>query len=672
MPERKFTALLPFVLGGALLVGLKFWLVFDDEVVARAIPHDHQRYAEMAAALIRGEWLGDYDHMTLIREPSYPIWIAAVHATGIPMRWAAEILLVAASVLFAMALRRSGLPWAPALACLGLLVFQPHSLLVNRELLAAGFYLPVMLAAISGLLLCVRSELTRWRWRHAAWAGLALGVLWTTRPEKPLVAGLLIAGMGFDWVARRARGSSWREAARASGMPVAIGILGIGLITTMLAGLNARHYGLFRTSDLSAPGFAAANSALQRIDHASPRRFVLVPREVRRHAYAVSPAFGELRSHLETQGWGRAVSCRVVQVCDDYAGAWFMWTMREAAAKAGRMGSAPEADAFFQRIADEIGAARARGALPPERRGLGFLHPYPETYRRYLGDSLQRVARRMGMPGDAPDWDLPRDLAAIRAPIKELFDDVASRRSERTSMSPVRIEGRATAAGDPIERISLRRPRWRGADRASDPELLVEIASVSAHPPRDQLSFRFDVEKLTEAFRSVPVTVEFVRQSGATTRLPLPRAGESVEADGILLGVDAVVEGETGSAARRWVRRWLWRTHAWLIRGLTLAGGAALLFCLWPPWRRILADPLTTALVLILSAVSGRVFMLTLVDASSFPTWSSRYVYPVVSLYSCGALILVVAAVRHWKSGAGPQSIRGPVEALRGRIHHKL
>ena len=30
--------------------------------------------------------------------------------------------------------------------------------------------------------------------------------------------------------------------------------------------------------------------------------------------------------------------------------------------------------------------------------------------------------------------------------------------------------------------------------------------------------------------------------------------GESVEADGILLGVDAVVEGETGSAARRWLR----------------------------------------------------------------------------------------------------------------------
>ena len=61
-----------------------------------------------------------------------------------------------------------------------------------------------------------------------------------------------------------------------------------------------------------------------------------------------------------------------------------------------------------------------------------------------------------------------------------------------------------------------------------------------------------------------------------TTRLPLPQAGESVEADGILLGVDAIIEGETGSAVRRWVRRWLWRTHAWLIRGLTLAGVAAL------------------------------------------------------------------------------------------------
>ncbi len=652
-----------FALGGALLVALKLWLVFDDEVVARAIPHDHQRYAEMASALIHGEWFGDYDHMTLIREPSYSIWIAAVHATGLPMRWAAEILLAATSVLFAVALRRSGLPWVPALACLGLLVLQPHSLLVNRELLAAGFYLPVMLVAMSGLLFCVRSETAHWRRRHAVWAGLALGVLWTTRPEKPLVAGLVAAAMGLDWVARRARGSSWREATGASLVPAAIGVLGIGLIASILAALNAQHYGLFLTSDLSAPGFTAANSALQRIDHASPRRFVLVPREVRRRVYAVSPAFRELRPHLEAQGWGRAVSCRVVRVCDDYAGAWFMWTMREAAAKAGRMGSATEADAFFQRIADEIKVARARGALPPERRVLGFLHPYPETYRRYLGSSLQRVVRRMGMPGDAPDWDPPRDEAAIPASTADLFDDVASRRTELTSMGPVRIEGRATAAEDFIERISLVRSRWRGANRASGSDGSVEIASVSAKHPREQLSFRFVVEKLTGAFQSMPVTLVFARQSGATTRLPLPRAGEWVEGDGIHLGVDAIVEEESGSAARRWVRRWLWGSHAWLIRGLTLASGVALLFWLWPPWRRILADPLTTALGLIISAVAGRVLMLTLVDASSFPTWSSRYIYPVVSLTSCGALVLVVAAVRHWKNGPGLLRIRRTVSS---------
>ena len=39
--------------------------------------------------------------------------------------------------------------------------------------------------------------------------------------------------------------------------------------------------------------------------------------------------------------------------------------------------------------------------------------------------------------------------------------------------------------------------------------------------------------------------------------------------------------------------------------------------------------------------------MLSAVDASSFPAWSSRYVYAAVSLYSCGMLLLLYAAVRH-------------------------
>jgi hypothetical protein len=639
-----------FALGCALVVGLKLWLVVQDEVLARAVPHDQQRYAEMAFELIQGRWLGEYGHMTLIREPAYPLWVALVHGTGIPLRLAAEGLLAAAALLFAAALVGAGLPPALALACFAIVVLQPHSLLVNRELLPAGFYLPLLLCALAGLLMAARAEGRR-RLAHAAWTGLALGVLWTTRPEKPLLVAVVAGFALLDVAARRARGAPWRLALGPAALVAAVAALGIGTVSATLAGINYRHYGAFLTSDLSAPGFAAANAALLAIEHDSPRRFVLVPRDVRQRAYAVSPAFRELRPTVEAPSWAASVSCVLVRVCDDLAGAWFMWTLREAAAEAGHMGSAAESDAFFQRIADELGEATARGALPPPRATFGFLHPYPGIYAPYLWTSLRRVARRIGMPGDGPDWDPPRDQASTPVELRQLFDQVANRREGLTSAGPVTVAGWALAERDPIARISLRRARPRGAAGPAAPAGSLELAGKESGAlpgaPNQRLSFRFAIEKATGAFRSMEPSIEFTRESGATTALPLPEAGGWAERDGIRLTVVEIAEGESGSAPRRGVRKALWIGHALLVRAVTLVGCLAAVALLIPPWRGRLAEPVYAVLGLVAVVVVARVAMLSAIDASSFPTWSSRYVYAAVSLYSCGMLLLIYAAVRH-------------------------
>jgi hypothetical protein len=650
-----------FALGCALAVGLKLWLVVEDEVVARAVPHDQQRYAEMALELIEGRWLGEYGHMTLIREPAYPLWVASAHTSGIPLRLAAEALLAAAALLFAAALVATGLPRALALAFFAILVLQPHSLLVNREVLPAGFYLPMLLAGLAGLLMGARAQGGRRRLAHAAWTGLVLGVLWTTRPEKPLVV-VAVAGFALlDVAARRARGVRWRLALGPAAVLTAVAVLGIGAVSATFAGINYRRYGAFLTSDLAAPGFAAAKAALLAIEHDSPRRFVLVPRDVRQRAYAASPAFRELRPTLETPDWAASVSCVLVRVCDDLAGGWFMWTMREAAAKAGHMDSAPEADAFFRRIADELGEATARGALPPPRATFGLLHPYPETYVPHLWTSLRRVARRIGMPGDGPDWDPPRDAASTPVEVRQLFDRVANRREALTSAGPVTVAGWALAERDPIARISLHRTQPRGASRRDVLAASLEVARTEpgALPStlNQRLNFRFTIEKATGAFRSTQPSIEFTRESGATTTMPLPEAGGSAERDGIRLRIGEIAEAESGSGARRRVREALWIGHALLVRGLTLAGCLAAVALLIPPWRGRLADPVYAVLGLVAVVVAARVAMLTAIDASSFPAWSSRYVYSVVSLYSCGISLLIFAAVRHLRR-LGPRALR--------------
>ena len=78
MDRPTRTARLRWRAATVAVAALALWLAWGDEIAAQARPHDHQLYAEMAFEMGRGRWLGDYDHMTLIREPAYPGWVAMV------------------------------------------------------------------------------------------------------------------------------------------------------------------------------------------------------------------------------------------------------------------------------------------------------------------------------------------------------------------------------------------------------------------------------------------------------------------------------------------------------------------------------------------------------------------------------------------------------------------
>ena len=323
----------PFAAACALLAAGKLWLVAGDEVVATNNPLDQLRYLEMARDLLSGAWLGDYDHHTLVREPVYPLWLVLVHEVGLPLRLATEGLLVVAAFAFAVALRAGTLAPGIAIACFALLVLEPHSLVVNREVLRAGLYLPLLLFALSALLAALCAAPARRRTALAALAGALLGALACTRPETPLaVLPLAVAVVWGVAVCRRARGA-WRPVLRASLAPIAAALIALVATASIVPAANRAAYGVWLTSELSSPGFVAALRVLGGIEHAAPRRYVPVPADARALAYAASPALRPLAPFLETGNWARNVSCRSVRVCDDYAAGQLLWILRESASR---------------------------------------------------------------------------------------------------------------------------------------------------------------------------------------------------------------------------------------------------------------------------------------------------------------------------------------------------
>jgi hypothetical protein len=642
--------LLFFCIGVA---GFKLWLVACDELVARANPLDQIRYLEMARELSRGRWLGDYGLLTLIREPGYPAWVAFVDLLGISLRLANEWLLLGASGLFCAALAVIGVSPAFVAGVYALLVLEPNSLLVNRDAMPAGFYLPVLLSGLAALILSASARRYRGMGVWGCVAGLVFGLLWVTRPEKALL--LIPVGIWaiYDLLASRRLGEAWRPALARFALllfaPFAAGAAVVGAVSIA----NFHHYGVMATTGVSGAGYLAANRALLSIEQAEPRRFVPVPRDVRERAYEASPAFRELRPVLEGPSWARGVSCRIDRVCDDIAAGYFRWLMREAAAEAGHLGSPSELDGFFASIAAELDAACRSGELDCASSTTSFLHPVAATYLPHLAHSARRVVSTALSSGDFRVWDSAADSPDESPRVRHLFDAVANRREHRTGNGRVLVRGRAVALEDPVVHTALTTMHQRVVSQAEN-----AIASTAVGDTRAArgVTFAVEIDKRSRDFRLDGPMLEVERASGKLQEIPLlPAVHGPLDHDGVQLEVDAFEETGREDRRRRIARMVLWLVHPPLFVALTAAGLLAVVALARPRRRDRFCDPALGVIAILLGWVIARVALLVLVDASSFPARSSRYVYPFVSPYACAMLLLVEQGLRNLRAPRAPR-----------------
>src|SRR5437868_989407 len=88
-----------------LLTALKLWLIRGQGVHAiGGAGRDDQIILELAQHLVRGEWLGPYNDLTLTQGSFYSLFIAAVFWLGVPLFLAQQLLYAAACGLFVRAL----------------------------------------------------------------------------------------------------------------------------------------------------------------------------------------------------------------------------------------------------------------------------------------------------------------------------------------------------------------------------------------------------------------------------------------------------------------------------------------------------------------------------------------------------------------------------------------
>jgi hypothetical protein len=423
--ERTGTARYNFwpLLGALGVVALALWLTADQEVVALVSPHDDQFFMQRAEC---GYWFDQgYTQFSFIKDPIYPLFGWIWFRLGINLRLATAASYLAAAGFFSWSLVRRRSHGGVGLLVFAACALHPMQFAVFQQTTADALY-PTLLLLVLGALLVQFQEAGRpgW-WRHGLFSGLALGLLWNTRPERPLAGLLLLFFLAVGGYTAWRQAPTWKVAfgqwLRAWALVPAV----LALTALTIPTANYVRFGVFATSDLQAPGFWSAYQALTSIRPQRSLRLVSVTREARLQAYAVSPSFRQLQPYLEGNvgekyaSFGRRLYALPP---GELAGGWFWWAVRDATAAAGHCRSAEEAEAFYRQIAEELQTAVRAGTLDSRVVLPAGFDPNPENYLPYLPGSAANLWQRCWSP------DEPEPLHDHANDIRQFFDTVANRR----------------------------------------------------------------------------------------------------------------------------------------------------------------------------------------------------------------------------------------------------
>lgn len=462
-----------FLASAVALIALKLWLVAAQAIQAIGFAsHDDALFINRTAALLAGDWLGAYDQYTLAHGPLYPFFITGAYLLHIPLFTAQHLLSIAGCIAVVLALRPLVANGFVRLLLFTVLLFNPvtydgivHARVLRQNLLP-GLSL-LIIAGFIGLHARRRMPLRRlWPW--SLLAGFALGAFWLTRNESVWMAPAL--GLLFTTTACLI----WREgrADRDARMAV-LALPGVmcAAALTLVATINWRQYGVFTTTEFKQVDFNAAYGALMRPEPAQWRRFIPVPRETRERLYPLSPAFAELKPHLEGEvglAWAHVSSGFTgIPAAEREIGAgWFMWTLRDAAIKAGHGRSGADVAAYYRRLAQEINDACERGLLKAGPQRSGFIPPlHPEHRAPFLKSAT--AALKMVLTFDqmsarvAPSEGSDAELALFGKLTRSRLSPPKDGREPRTP--PVWRQETRLAALDAIRRGYAVTLPWAGA-----------------------------------------------------------------------------------------------------------------------------------------------------------------------------------------------------------------
>jgi hypothetical protein len=388
-----------------ILIGLlsiyRLYLTGDRDIIQSNSPHDEFWYIKNAINNIFG---GEYSQMSFIHLPIYSMWLKISSILGVSARFSIDFLWVLACIYLVYAFIKLIKIHIIGLFLFLYLSFHPYTFQIFDRALAEN-----LLTVISALVIASAIELWinrdnkgSFRWNLAIIiyvTGSAFG--YHTRSEGilyviPLIALTILSIFRKDewWV-----GVQKKKVA----FPLLIyPFLSIATLSVVISTAHFIKTGVYARYDLEHPGYVHALSAINKISAGETEKHVTASRNVLSIGYNESVTLAELKPYFDNESgkmW-RQITEQSAGIKGEIANGWFYWALRDAAFQAGWYKDAKYADIKFENISNELKNSFKSGKINYKSFAISsFLDP---DYGKWIPDlprSIINVVNLVLYPG---------------------------------------------------------------------------------------------------------------------------------------------------------------------------------------------------------------------------------------------------------------------------------
>lgn len=376
---------------------LLFWILFISIIAFRVLlitgipkmfiygPLDDLFFPRAAHFILQGQWMGPYNHLTLIKSPFYSFFLIGSLLTGLPLFLNETLFFIGSTIVLFFAIKPLVKNHWWRLIGFVLVLFIPQSLTIRLNLRIyrefVYFTLSLLVTAFAiGLFLRVNQKpATMFLWSLGL--GMSMGAFLITREEGiwiyPILFFLLISALFFVWLDK---GTQKIKRSLLILLPVLLWYIP----TIVISHINYFHYGYWGVSEQLDDDLNSLLNNLARIETDSDwHPAIQISKQARFEAYEASPSLNVFQETIEyyvilwNESDDSTMALKPAWYLNEYGNGGeeignghFLWLIRDVIAMKGYYSEGRYPKAIFRTISNELEKACEDGTLDCQKEQL--------------------------------------------------------------------------------------------------------------------------------------------------------------------------------------------------------------------------------------------------------------------------------------------------------------